>query len=82
MNKNAGFYGETLPLTRQQDGKVMPIYRDAGVYFDDTGMRTERQMKINGQTFFVTSVFPTVATATPTEKIIKLINLDVMKRAE
>lgn len=82
MDKNTGFYGETLPLTRQQDGKVMPIYRDAGVYFDDTGMRTERQMKINGQTFFVTSVFPTVATATPTEKIIKLINLDVMKRAE
>lgn len=82
MNKNAGFYGETLPLTRQQDEKVMPIYRDAGVYFDEAGMRTERQMKINGQTFFVTSVFPTVAITTPTEKIIKLIDLDVMKKAE
>lgn len=82
MNKNAGFYGETLPLTRQQDGKVMSIYRDAGVYFDEAGMRTERQMKINGQTFFVTSVFPKLATATPTEKIIKLIDLDVMKKAE
>lgn len=82
MNKNTGFYGETMPLTRQQDGKIMSVYRDAGVYFDQTGMRTERQMKINGQTFFVTSVFPMVATATPTEKLIKLIDLDVMKKAE
>ncbi|NCC86571.1 MAG: hypothetical protein EOM05_01720 [Clostridia bacterium] len=82
MNKNTGFYGETLPLTRQQNGKVMSIYRDAGVYFDEAGMRTERQMKINGQTFFVTSVFPSIATATPTEKLIKLIDLDVMKKPE
>ncbi len=82
MNKNTGFYGETLPLTRLQDGKAMSIYRDAGVYFDEAGMRTERQMKINGQTFFVTSVFPAVTTATPTEKIIKLIDLDVMKKIE
>ncbi|ADL06379.1 hypothetical protein [Lacrimispora saccharolytica] len=82
MNKNTGFYGETMPLTRQQDGRIMSVYRDAGVYFDEAGMRTERQMRINGQTFFVTSVFPMVATATPTEKIIKLIDLDVMKKAE
>lgn len=82
MDKNTGFYGETLPLTRLQDGKAMPIYRDAGVYFGETGMRTERQMRINGQTFFVTSVFPTAATATPTEKTIKLIDFDVMKKAE
>jgi hypothetical protein len=82
MDKNTGFYGETMPLTRQQDGKVMSIYRDAGVYFNEDGMRTERQMKINGQTFFVTSVFPAVTTATPTEKIIKLIDLDVMKKTE
>ena len=41
MNKNTGFYGETLPLTRQQGGKVMSVYRDAGVYFDKAGMRTE-----------------------------------------
>lgn len=82
MNKNTGFYGETLPLTRLQDGKAMPIYRDAGVYFDEAGMRTERQMKISGRTFFVTSVFPSMATATPTEKIIKLIDLDSMKKAE
>lgn len=82
MDKNTGFYGETMPLTRQQDGKVMSIYRDAGVYLNEDGMRTERQMKINGQTFFVTSVFPAVTTATPTEKIIKLIDLDVMKKTE
>ena len=82
MNKNAGFYGETMPLTRQQDGKIMSVYRDSGIYFDEAGMRTERQMKINGQNFFVTSVFPTVATATPTEKIIKLIDLEVLKKAE
>ena len=82
MNKNTGFYGETMPLTRQQDGRIMSVYRDAGAYFDEAGMRTERQMRINGQTFFVTSVFPMVATATPTEKIIKLIDLDVMKKAE
>ena len=82
MDKNTGFYGEVKPITRQQDGKVMSIYRDAGVYLNEDGMRTERQMKINGQTFFVTSVFPAVTTATPTEKIIKLIDLDVMKKAE
>lgn len=82
MDKNTGFYGETLPLTRLQDGKAMPIYRDSGVYFDEECIRTERQMKINGRTFFVTSVFPTVAASTPTEKIIKLIDLDSMKKAE
>ena len=82
MDKNTGFYGEVKPITRQQDGKVMSIYRDAGVYLNEDGMRTKRQMKINGQTFFVTSVFPAVTTATPTEKIIKLIDLDVMKKVE
>jgi hypothetical protein len=46
----------------------MSVYRDAGVYFDEAGMRTNGQMNINGQTFFVTSVFPSVATAHPQKK--------------
>ena len=40
MDKNTGFYGEVKPITRQQDGKVMSIYRDAGVYLNEDGMRS------------------------------------------
>lgn len=44
MDKNMGFYGETVPLIRPQDGKVMSIYGDTAMYFGEDGVRTERQM--------------------------------------
>lgn len=81
MDKNTGFYGEIKPFARQIDGMLMPVYRDAGVFFDNDGMRTERQMTINGQTFFVTSIFPAAGATTPTEKILTLIDLDLKKNA-
>ncbi|MBU5593004.1 hypothetical protein KQI89_14730 [Clostridium sp. MSJ-4] len=76
-NLNTGFYGETMPLLAEKDGKVLPIYRDAGVYITDDEIRTERQMKINGRPYYVTSIFPTFSESTPTEKIIELMELEL-----
>lgn len=79
-NLNTGFYGETLPLLTEKDGKTMPIYRDAGVYITDDEIRTERQMKINGRPYYVTSVFPAFPESTPTEKIIELMELELKSK--
>ena len=42
---------------------------------------SERQMLIGGKVFQVTSVFPTEVSATPTDKLLSLIDTDLAKEA-
>ena len=44
------------------------------VYEDDNGFHTERQMVVEGKSFYVKSFFPSVPKATPTNQLIKLID--------
>lgn len=79
-NMNTGFYGETQPILTEDNGKAIPIYRDTGVYITKDEIRTERQMKINGRPYYVTSVFSAFPESTPTEKIIELMELELKSK--
>lgn len=79
-NMNTGFYEENKPVLRGTDDRAMPVYRDSGVYITEDEIRTERQMKINGRPYYVTSVFPAISESTPTEKIIELMELELKRK--
>lgn len=79
-NTNTGFYEENRPIVRNTDDRAIPIYRDTGVYITENEIRTERQMKINGRPYYVTSVFPAFSESTPTEKIIELMELELKSK--
>ena len=75
MDKNAGFYMDTVPKVLSfGDNQVITAFRDSAVYEDDNGFHTDRQMVVEGKSFYVKSFFPSVPKATPTNQLIKLID--------
>lgn len=76
MDKNTGFYMETEPRVLVQDNMVITVFRDRGVYKNENGYHTERQMTVDGKSFYVKSFFPSTSKTTPTDQLIKLIDSD------
>ena len=86
MNKRteAQHYLETKILGAYETAEIVWKNDTEGTYhrtFDDTTISSnishhivERQMDIEGRTFRVCSVFPTVKRSTPTEKLLTLID--------
>jgi len=80
----AQHYLETKILGAYETAEVVWKNDTEGTYhrtFDDTAISNdgsqhivERQMDIEGRTFRVCSVFPTVNQSTPTEKLLTLID--------
>ncbi len=73
MDKNTGFYMETKPKVLHREDKIITAFRDRAVYEDESGLHTERGMRVYGKDFFVRSFFPSEPKATPTNQLIKLI---------
>ena len=63
-----GYHPEMAVLREQCGGEVMTTFRD-------TNYR-QREMLIRGKVFHVTSVFPNQAIATPTDKLLSLIDAE------
>lgn len=80
MDKNTGFYMETEPRVLVQDNMIITVFRDRGVYKNENGYHTERQMTVDGKSFYVKSFFPSISKATPTDQLIKLIDTAAKKR--
>jgi len=76
MNKNIGFYMETEPRVLVQDNMIITAFRDQAVYKNENGYHTERQMTVDGKSFYVRSFFPSISKITPTDQLIKLIDND------
>ena len=76
MNKNIGFYMETEPRVLVQDNMIITAFRDRAVYKSENGYHTERQMTVDGKSFYVRSFFPSISNSTPTDQLIKLIDND------
>lgn len=76
MDKNTGFYMETEPRVLYQDNKAITVFRDRGVYKNENGYHTERQMTVDGKSFYVKSFFPSKPKATATGQLLKLIDSD------
>ena len=72
-----GYRPEEAILRKAEGGGVDTLYRDANYTVSEKKYSRERQMLIRGKCFIVTSVFPTNATATPTDKMLSVIDGDL-----
>ena len=71
-----GYHPEMAVLREQSDGEVMTIFRDTEYHQQGQNMECRREMLIRGKVFHVTSVFPAEAIATPTDKLLSLIDAE------
>lgn len=66
--ETAGIKDKTL------DGKPVPLFEDTELKGNTDSFCLERHMDIAGKKFLVSSVFPKTAAATPTDKLLSLID--------
>ena len=77
-----GGYDPNGALLREtESGEVLTSFRDTSYQHQDDHIINQREMLIGGKVFHVTSVFPMDATATPTDKLLSLIDTDLKKEA-
>lgn len=74
-----GGYRPENAVLRQEDDGVNTMFRDTSVWERDGYFVRERKMLIEGKGFRVTSVFPSHPTATPTDKMLELIDAELKK---
>jgi hypothetical protein len=78
-----GILGGYIPervLKRENDRKVIPVFRDASYWETAESVELHREMLISGRRFLVHSVFPkTAAVKTPTEQMLRIIDSGVEK---
>lgn len=73
-----GYRPERAVMRKERDG-VSTAFRDASCWERPEGTVMERDMVIQGRRFHVTSVFPGGGEATPTAKLLSLIDADLEK---
>lgn len=71
---------EQVVLRRAEDGGVETLFRDSTAVVEGEDFTWQRDMIVNGKRFLVTSVFPGNATATPTDKLLQLIDTKLEKK--
>ena len=71
-----GYHPEMAVLREQNNGEVMTMFRDTEYRQQAQHMECRREMFIRGKVFHVTSVFPNQAVATPTDKLLSLIDAE------
>ena len=76
--RDTGVLGSYHPgmvvLREQRGGEVLTTFRDTNYQQREDRLESQRKMLIRGKVFHVTSVFPVTATATPTDKLLSLID--------
>ena len=75
-----GYHPEMAVLREQSDGEVMTIFRDTEYHQQEQNMECRREMLIRRKVFHVTSVFPNQAIATPTDKMLSLIDAEFSEK--
>ena len=65
---------EQVILRRSEDGGVETLFRDSTAKWEGDDLTRQRAMLVGGKCFLVTSVFPGGASATPTDKLLRLID--------
>ena len=72
-----GYHPEMAVLREQCGGEVMTTFRDTNYQQREDRLESQRKMLIRGKVFLVTSVFPSEAIATPTNKLLSLIDAEL-----
>lgn len=71
------YHPESATVRRMEDGGVDTVFADT----TQTDSTWNREMLIEGRVFHVTSVFSGEPTATPTEKLLALIDTELAKES-
>jgi hypothetical protein len=66
----------------ERDGKYAPCFDDSLVILGSDTVQTLRCMVIGGKAFRVNSIFPAKDAATPTERLLQLVDADLAKESE
>lgn len=74
-----GGYRPEAAILRQEGGGVNTIFRDTATSECEGCFVLERKMLIGGKCFHVSSVFPSHPAATPTDKMLELIDAELKK---
>lgn len=74
-----GGYDPEKVVLRDGTSWVTATFRDTEYWIRDEGFTGTREILVGGKMFHVTSVFPSEATATPTDKLLSLIDADLSK---
>ena len=69
-----GYDPDRAMLRETENGEVLTSFRDTSYQHLDDHIINQREMLIGGKVFHVTSVFQIDATATPTDKLLSLID--------
>ena len=71
-----GYDPDGALLRETESGEVLTSFRDTCYQHQDDHIINQREMLIGGKVFHVTSVFPSQAIATPTDKLLSLIDAE------
>lgn len=71
------YHPESAIVRQTEDGGTVTIFRDT----TQVGSAKDRDMIIEGRAFHVTSIFAGEPTATPTEKLLALIDTELAKES-
>lgn len=74
-----GAYHPQKAILRQEEDGVNTLFRDTTSSEREGCFVCERKMLIEGKCFHVSSIFPDHPTATPTDKMLKLIDAELKK---
>ena len=67
-------------IKQSVSGKLLPLYRDTSYTETEEGMELKREMIVGGRTFIVRSIFPFSDSATPTQKLLRIIDYYLEKK--
>lgn len=73
------YHPENAILREAENGGVDTIFRDTTCWEKGGSFVHERQMLIGEKHFYISSVFSTQPTATPTDKLLELIDTELKK---
>ena len=76
-----GYDPDGALLRETESGEVLTSFRDTCYQHQGDHIINQREMLIGGKVFHVTSVFPMEATATPTDRLLSLIDADLKNEA-
>ncbi len=73
------YHPENAVLRENESGGVDTIFRDTAYWEKEGGFVHERQMLIGEKHFYISSVFSSQPTTTPTDKLLVLIDTELKK---
>lgn len=76
-----GYHPDSAVLREQGSAGVITTFRDTSYLRQGDRMECSREMLIRGKVFHVTSVFPAEARATPTDKLLSLIDAEMAEQS-